>query len=447
MHVPCHPRGKPEIDRSPARDGDNTTCHGAVWFTLTPVSRYAAAVLPGDVGVVEPALPAVRGEFESAMRVSEIVIADLPGACQLQARVTSDRDPALAESFPPFTLWHRFPAWCRPYLRPDNGDPFLAALFFAAMYAGEPLILPAPVSPRLLQALPEIAAIYAAFEPRATPVPVTAATRAETDAAGSAAAAGLFFSLGVDSFYSLLKHAGRRTGEADTITHLIALHGIDAAHTGWDEAFPTTMRANLTRVVKEHGKTLIPVVTNVRRETARLAPWTMLHGGALVSVALALGGLLRQVTIAASATYATLAPWGTHPLLDPLWSTETLTVVHDGCERDTVDKTYAIANDPLVLETLRVCPGYSDAYNCGRCLKCLRTAIDLMHAGTLHRCHTLPHELDLARLRDVLTMSSGPVHDAAFRKRLAAIATHGGPPGLRAVLAEHLGYELRSRES
>jgi hypothetical protein len=381
------------------------------------------------------------------MRVSEIAVIERPGACQLQARIESDRDPELAEGFPPFTLWYRFPRWCRPYLRADNGDPFLAALLFAAMSVGERLVLPAPVSSRLAAAVPEIAAIYAAFAPRARRVAVAAATRAEPLPAGADRAVALFFSLGVDSFYSLLENARKHPADEETITHLIALHGIDAAHAGWDEAFPPAMLANLERVAAAHGKTLIPVVTNVRRETARLAPWTMLHGGALASVALALGGFGRRVTIAASATYDTLPPWGTHPLLDPLWSTETLTVIHDGCERDTVDKTRVIGHDRLVLETLRVCPGYTDDYNCGRCLKCLRTVIDLMQAGTLDRCDTLPHEIDLDRLRGELWMGEGPVHEAAFRKRLEFMEVHGGPPGLREILFEYLEASRAVEES
>ena len=370
------------------------------------------------------------------MRVSEIAIVDLSGACQLQARVESGRDPELAEGFPPFTLWYRFPPWCRPYLRDDNGDPFLAAMLFTAMSAGERLVIPAPVSPRLLKAVPDIEAIYAAFAPRTRRVAVEAATRAAPLPADRPQAAALFFSLGVDSFYSLLKNAREHPADEETLTHLIAIHGIDAAHTGWDEAFAPALLANVERVAAAHGKTIIPVVTNARRQLARLAPWTMLHGGVLASVALALGGFARQVTIAASATYATLAPWGTHPLLDPLWSTETLTVVHDGCERDTIDKTFAIANDPLVLKTLRVCPGYTDEYNCGRCMKCLRTQIDLMHAGTLDRCRTLPHDLDLAQLREVLAIEGGPVHEAAFRRRLATVRANGGPRALRDVLEE-----------
>jgi hypothetical protein len=165
----------------------------------------------------------------------------------------------------------------------------------------------------------------------------------------------------------------------------------------------------------------------------------------MVSVALALGNMFRRVLIAASTTYDKLYPWGSHPLLDPLWSTEGLTFVHDGCEMDTIDKTRIVARSRLVLDTLRPCAGYGSGYNCGRCPKCLRTMIDLMQAGYLDRCRTLPHEIDAERLREALRPGGGPVHVANFRRRLETLESSGGPPGLREVLAEHLAREEGGR--
>ena len=37
-------------------------------------------------------------------------------------------------------------------------------------------------------------------------------------------------------------------------------------------------------------------------------------------------------------TYAHLGPLGSHPLLDPLWSSEDVELVHDGCEATRLDK-------------------------------------------------------------------------------------------------------------
>lgn len=373
------------------------------------------------------------------MRVSDIGVAESGDGCELRGWVESDANPDDTDWFAPFPLWWRFPTWCAPLLSERNGDPFLAALLLPAMRVGERLQVEASVSPRLLAAIPQIVTIYAAFDPRSTRAPVEAAARTEwlpTD--GSAARVGLFFSMGVDSSYSLLKNQRDHPDDQNSITHLISLHGIDVDHDGWDEAFPPLLLARFERAARETGKTLTPVVTNVRKVGARLAPWTMLHGGGLASVALALGGGLRQVLIASSASYGAIYPWGTHPSLDPLWSTEGVTVVHDGCEADLALKLAVVTKSPLVMETLRVCPGFGNGYNCGRCMKCMRTMVALLHTGALERCRTLPHEIDAEALRVALRGPGGPVHRANFQKRLDSLVASGMRPDLQAVIAEHL---------
>jgi hypothetical protein len=374
------------------------------------------------------------------MRVSTIEVVELAEACQLQAWVESDIDPDDAHWWEPFLLWYRFPAWCRPYLSAENGDPFLAALLVGAMRTEQRLVIEGPISPRLLEALPEIQDIYDAFEPRASQIPVHATTRvAELPAGTRDPGVGLFFSLGVDSFYSLLKNVRDHPHDAKSITHLIPVHGIDVPYSTWDESFPDAMLRNAERIAAETGKALIPVVTNARRATAGLATWPASHGGALIAVALALGNALRRIHIAASATYDRLYPWGSHPVLDRLWSTEPLSVVHDGCEMNTIDKTKVIAalGSGMVLETLRPCAGYGPGYNCGNCLKCMRTMIDLMQIGYLDRCTTLPHQIDADRFRVVLR-PGGPIHVADYTRRLRNLESQGLAPDLQAVMREHL---------
>jgi hypothetical protein len=382
------------------------------------------------------------------MRVFDIQV--LPGEdyCELQARVESDAPPEHHAWFAPFTLWYRFPARYLPYLDVNNGDPFLAALLFPAMRLDERLHISVPISPRLLQAVPEIQSIYTCFDPATTRIPLEVTARETLAPGASDAAVGLFFSLGVDSFYSLLKNRRDHPRDDQSVTHLISLHGIDVMHHGWDERFPPALLDNMRRVEAETGTTLVPVVTNVRRYGARMAPWTMLHGGALASVALALQGFLGRVSIAASTTYDMLFPWGTHPLLDPLWSTERLTVVHDGCETDSIDKTHIIAHSPLVLDTLRPCPGYGDGtYNCGQCRKCMRTMVDLWQAGYLDSCRTLPHEIDPTHLRRALGPGGGPRYVPTWQRRLETFVLTGAPPGVIEAISDGLplGGENRAQ--
>lgn len=251
---------------------------------------------------------------------------------------------------------------------------------------------------------------------------------------------GLFFSLGIDSFYSLFKNQRDHPHDEDTVTHLLTVHGMDVWHDAWDERFPPALLANSRCVATETGKTLLPVATNVRAVLDRLCLWPMAHGGGLASIALAFGGFLRSVRIAAATTYDQLYPWGSHPVLDPLWSTEAVRFVHDGCELDRIAKTALVASSQLALDTLRVCPGFTAEYNCGRCVKCLPTMIDLLHLGVLDRCRTLPHAVDAEHLRRVLVAYRGGLNVEGYRQRHAAFAD-GEHDDVRAVLAAYLADE------
>jgi hypothetical protein len=380
------------------------------------------------------------------MRVSDIRVISLADGCELRARVVCEREraPYSDRVIEPFDLWYRFPAWCRVFLSPNNGDPFLAALLVPAMTLGERLEIPAPVSPAILRALPEIQDILHCFDPRQARIEVAAPIRDEPlPRNDEMQRTGLFFSLGVDSFYSLLENERDHPRDAKTITHLITVHCMEVWHEAWDERFPPTFLANSQRVAAAFGKTLTPVTTNLRAMTDDLALWPMSHGGGLASIALALGTFFGTVHIAATTTYDKLFPWGSHPVLDPLWSTEDVRFVHDGCEMDRIDKTRIVAASPLALETLQVCPGYTAEYNCGRCAKCLRTMIDLLQAGALDRCQTLPHRVDAEQLRRSLAGYHGrhpPLSLAGYRRRRDAF-TDDVHADLRAALTDFLATE------
>lgn len=366
---------------------------------------------------------------------------------QMQGRVTSDADPDDAVWFEPFALWFRFPVWCEPYLSGENGDPFLPPLLVLAMKTGEPLSIVGSVDARLHEALPQIQDVLLSFYPRLSRVTIDAPVRpTPLPAPASLGAVGHFFSLGVDSFYSLLKNLRDHPADEMTITHLISVNGFDVTYEGDDGRFPPQLLHNFHRVAAESGKTLLPVSTNIRRVGVRLADWPMLHGAALASVALALGAMFHRVSIAASTTYDKLYPWGSHPVLDPLWSTKTLTFIHDGCEMNTIDKTAIVAASTMALETLRPCAGYGRGYNCGRCEKCLRTMLDLLSLGALERCPTLPDTIDPDALRAGLR-PGGPIHVADYQRRLNALREAGSDPVVCRVLEEHLSLGMSPRFS
>ena len=111
------------------------------------------------------------------MRVSDIGVVTVAETCQIQGWVESDRDADDAQWVAPFTRWHRFPRWCQPFLSSDNGDPFLAALLMSARRTGKRLAISAPLSPRPLDAMPDIQSIFACFDQRQQKFPVEAFAR------------------------------------------------------------------------------------------------------------------------------------------------------------------------------------------------------------------------------------------------------------------------------
>lgn len=186
----------------------------------------------------------------------------------------------------------------------------------------------------------------------------------------------------------------------------------------------------------ESGCEVLPILTNLRDFSDRVVDWVRIyHGAALASVGLAVPGAFPTLTIAATTTYDRLYPLGSHPLLDPLWSTESLSFIHDGCEADRfVDKIALISQSPLALATLRVCASDHDeaVYNCGMCRKCLMTMIGLHLVDKLEACQTLPSSFDLEALRMLPIV--GPVTEAGVHYFLRALGDSGKDRAIKNAL-------------
>ena len=139
------------------------------------------------------------------MQIDQISHNDRTVSCQITARDSA------------FRLIFRFDG-VEPDCITADGDMFLAAMLLPAMCLGEALRIEAPVSPQLLRGADVIQEIFNRWEPRGRQkIPVLAP---EKQQARFAPGVGLFFSCGVDSFYSLLT---RQT----SVTHLLTVHGFD----------------------------------------------------------------------------------------------------------------------------------------------------------------------------------------------------------------------------
>ena len=310
-------------------------------------------------------------------------------------------------------------------------EPFLAAALFAAMKVNASLHVATPTSPMLLRGVDRIQKIYGVWDRSLTRVPVMAEGGLPVAPSPDRQVA-CFFSGGVNSFYSVLEHL-------DEIDQLIFVRGFDIRRDYqevWDR-----IAVSIRDAAAELGKPIVEVDTNFQEYSDQFLNWNFYFGAALAGVSLALSSMFRKVYIPASHSYAQLLPWGSSPLVDPLWSTESLEIVHDGCEAGRIEKVARIARSETALKYLRVCfqnrrPEWKDAYNCGQCEKCLRTMLNLYLVGALDRCQTFGHTLDLDAIARMPAPTAGAL--PLVMENLEAAERQQADPALIAALRESL---------
>jgi len=234
--------------------------------------------------------------------------------------------------------------------------------------------------------------IFSCWYPEFQNITVSATGGARAADTKPVAGAAVFFSGGVDSLFTLLKHQ-------EEITHAIFVHGCDIPLER--ESHRAMVSERLKEACREFRLVLIEVETNLLAFSDPKAHWGYhYHGSALAAIAMMASASFGKVFIGSTAMWRDLYPWGSHPLTDPLWSIPELEIVHDGCEARRVDKLQLLSTDDRALRHLRVCwENEEDAYNCGRCEKCLRTMVGLRLVGALDRCPVFAVPLDLEVVR------------------------------------------------
>jgi hypothetical protein len=242
----------------------------------------------------------------------------------------------------------------------------------------------------------------------------------------------LFFSLGMDSFYSLLALDQKSPG---LVSHLIFVRGFDIklhARDLFEQAY-----AAVKDVSQETGKELILATTNLAEFTNPLVEWHMSNSGALASIVHTLRGMFRTVYISSDLEPDVARPLGVHPDLDPLWSNEATTFIHYG-RVTRIEKARAIADYGPARNHLRVCfENRGGAYNCCTCARCITGAMLPLHlTGSLGHFKTFPLPVTPQAVRKVrLKWQPG------FRRRQRVLAQELRKKGDR-QLADAMQYAI-----
>lgn len=294
----------------------------------------------------------------------------------------------------------------------------LAMLALGAMSLRCELHVAGPVSSLYLRNQRQLMNILSGWFERYRPVAITAGELRDV-VKTEHGRVGCFFTGGVDSFYTFLKHR-------DEITDLVFVHGYDV---DLDDRLRRDQISAMGRALEQaYGVRFIELETNSIRLFRDFGRWgTHAHGYGLGSAARHLADYLRRIYIPSSFAATELIPWASHPETDPLFSDERLEVLHDGCESGRVDKIRILASDPLALQHLRVCwERVEGMYNCGCCEKCLRTMTSLQALGVLDQCATFPSQVDIGLVRRLV------IHDeslATFARDNLRLLHEGGQGG------------------
>ena len=144
-------------------------------------------------------------------------------------------------------------------------------------------------------------------------------------------------------------------------------------------------RQRIALVAEDAGVRLVPLFTNVRHLYDEREFWLNRYYSAVLSLAAhSFAPAYNLVYIASGLDLPKLAPCGSHPLVDPEYSSYDLRIKHAHLEMSRLDKIKVVADWPVGFDNFRVClANKPDKYNCGQCEKCIRTMAGLAAAGVL----------------------------------------------------------------
>lgn len=297
---------------------------------------------------------------DSILRVSAEVKTDLPGKL-------------------PDELWFEIPADDQLALDPGDMTPFVLSLVFPAMRLGKDITVEGSMSESLYYALEGLQVIFSGWYKNLRPVKIQVVDglRVQTDTDNKQRDIVTCFSGGVDSFHTLRKFYSHPSPRYRA-TH--ALFGLFGPPFHWskpaiyDEALKTydAMLASI-------GVKLLSVRTNAYDFSRPLnIAWEIPHAFITAASMHVFGNKFSKGYIPSSYHYKNLFDWGSHPLTDPLLSTEDTQIIHDSVHVTRIEKVQRIADWELAQKHLNVCTVRTPAnQNCGRCSKCLRTIFEL----------------------------------------------------------------------
>jgi hypothetical protein len=247
--------------------------------------------------------------------------------------------------------------------------------------------------------------------------------------------AGFFFSGGIDSLATL--RANRLNYPADNSGYIkdgLIVYGLEVNAT---EAFDY-VKNDLLPIADDAKVTLVPVYTNIRYLDDDWDFWAYeFQAAALSAVAHAFVRRLSIVSIAASHNVSYLYPLGSHPLIDPNYSSNDLRIRHDGLNMSRLTKTKLVADWDIALQHIRVCTKSEDygpdMVNCSDCEKCVRTMLALLALDKLNQTRSFTKDDLSEELVRKRIMINYPSVESSYKELIEPLMNKGRDDLIRAI--------------
>lgn len=277
-------------------------------------------------------------------------------------------------------------------LRAD-AHAFLVGCLIPALHFGQRRIaVQGEICPGLLQGLNSVMALIQIWSAGAMqPLVIEPQKVSASTGRGKRYRAGMCYSGGIDSIATLRRNMlNYSQNHPGAIKDCFFIHGFDIGGVldrGLKyHVFQRGLRA-MENVTKAANTQAIPVYTNIRHLCDDRDLWlNRFFGAVLAAVGHAFSSRIDLFGIAASYDLQNLGPCGSHPMLDPWYSSFDLAVAHQDAHLRRIDKLKIVADWEPGLQNFRVClANVQESLNCGRCEKCVRTMLGLLAVGALHK--------------------------------------------------------------
>lgn len=297
---------------------------------------------------------------------------------------------------PDKTVFFKTPLEFAPGFR-LNPDAFLVGCLLPALHLGEKRILiQEEICPFLKEGVEIAMNILSHWtgqghkKNRYLPIPIECRIQ-KTFSGLDSPRTGMVMSGGMDSLAALrLNRLHYSPDHPAYVQESFFLHGFDIG--GVMERgmkYPVFDRAKeaILKITQDAGTRLALVYTNIRHLCDERELWLdSFFGAVLAAMAHSFSKRINLMFIPSSYDIPNLHPCGSHPLLDPEYSSYGMRIRHRDYELSRLEKIRIVSDWEAGFQNFRVClANVPDHLNCGKCEKCVRTMTELTALGLLHK--------------------------------------------------------------